>query len=507
MSEPFAAAAARTMLQQATASKDSRATLEAGAAVLQAGLEDEAIDPVTAQIERDPNNAHLWLLLALLQRRAENMPASVDAIRRAVELNPGDPIIAGTRPFVMFEAGLPATELFDRAIALAPSHLLMLGKAASQVADGDRAGAIATLETYLKAHPLWLQGHGRLSGLRWSFGDDDFARSFEDALRQAPRDPNLWREYITAFVSAERHEEALRLIARARAAVGAHPSLDAAEAIVRSNLGEVDIADQLFLKLRPIQDVAVTEHLVRHYLRSGRAEEAAKVAEQWLPRDQEHRLWPYVSLAWRLTGDQRWQWLEGDPAFVGVYDIADALPPLGELAATLRRLHLTDRQPLALSLRGGTQTDGHLLQRIDPVIQQLRSAIANAVQRHIDQLPAVDPKHPLLRQQRAPIRFSGAWSVRLTGGGHHANHTHPQGWLSSALYVSLPDEVEAGDGQSGWLALGEAPELGVDLDPIRVVEPKPGRLVLFPSTMWHGTRPFGSGERLTVAFDVQRPGV
>lgn len=28
------------------------------------------------------------------------------------------------------------------------------------------------------------------------------------------------------------------------------------------------------------------------------------------------------------------------------------------------------------------------------------------------------------------------------------------------------------------------------------------RLVLFPSYMFHGTRPFGKGERLTVAFDV-----
>ena len=38
-----------------------------------------------------------------------------------------------------------------------------------------------------------------------------------------------------------------------------------------------------------------------------------------------------------------------------------------------------------------------------------------------------------------------------------------------------------------------------------MIEPKPGRLVLFPSTMWHGTEPFAAGERLTVAFDVARP--
>lgn len=45
-------------------------------------------------------------------------------------------------------------------------------------------------------------------------------------------------------------------------------------------------------------------------------------------------------------------------------------------------------------------------------------------------------------------------------------------------------------------------ELG--LKPAQLVEPKVGRLVLFPSTMWHGTVPFADAERMTVAFDVAR---
>ena len=56
------------------------------------------------------------------------------------------------------------------------------------------------------------------------------------------------------------------------------------------------------------------------------------------------------------------------------------------------------------------------------------------------------------------------------------------------------------------LTLGEAkaPSFPIDLPPFRTVEPEPGRLVLFPSYMWHGTRPFAEGERMTVAFDVAR---
>ena len=96
--------------------------------------------------------------------------------------------------------------------------------------------------------------------------------------------------------------------------------------------------------------------------------------------------------------------------------------------------------------------------------------------------------------------------MRLAGQGHHANHVHPQGWLSSAFYVALPHEAERGGGEAGWLTLGQPQMgLGLDLAPVRTIEPKPGQLVLFPSTMWHGTTPFAHGERLTVAFDVAQP--
>jgi hypothetical protein len=155
-------------------------------------------------------------------------------------------------------------------------------------------------------------------------------------------------------------------------------------------------------------------------------------------------------------------------------------------------------------VRGGTQTDGPLLSRIDPVIRHLRKAIVGAVESYVAELPPQDERHPLLRQRRGRrVRFSGSWSVRLRSEGHHSNHVHPLGWISSALYVALPKRA-ADD--SGWLTLGEPDrKLGVDLPPWRRIEPKPARLALFPSWMWHGTVPFAEGERLTVAFDVAPP--
>jgi hypothetical protein len=47
-------------------------------------------------------------------------------------------------------------------------------------------------------------------------------------------------------------------------------------------------------------------------------------------------------------------------------------------------------------------------------------------------------------------------------------------------------------------------DLRVQLPLLEQIEPRPGRLLLFPSTLWHETLPFDTGERLVISFDVAR---
>jgi hypothetical protein len=145
-----------------------------------------------------------------------------------------------------------------------------------------------------------------------------------------------------------------------------------------------------------------------------------------------------------------------------------------------------------------------LLARSDPVIAEVREVLREAVRQFVAAMPPADPRHPTLRWNRDERpRFAGSWSVRLNGAGFHASHHHPQGWISSALYVAVPGSLADGEGR---LSLGAGPEaLRTGVGPRRVIEPKPGRLALFPSWMWHGTSPFQQGERMTIAFDIARP--
>jgi tetratricopeptide (TPR) repeat protein len=487
---------------------DPDAAADAGLMARRCGLDEEVLPVVRAAAAAHPGHAKLWQVLGLMHRARDEHETATEALDRAAALAPGDALIAHARARSWFEAGKQSSSYYEQARKLAPADKnLLLGYGAALIAEGRSADAIAQLEAELQRDPGWVAGHAALARHLWSMGEHEtYTASIERALRAVPRNIDLWKELIAILIHAGAYDQALEAIARGRAAAGPHSMFDANEAVCHAELGDFGKADTMFAALARFGDPTVMLRHVRHLLRSGRPHEAERIARSMIDTPVAKLFFPYLSIAWRLTGNPLWQWLEGDPRLVGVYDLADALP-LEALADRLRALHVAVNQPLEQSLRGGTQTDGYLFARTEPEIRALRKAVVEAVQTHVAQLPPPDLRHPQLARRGGPIRFAGSWSVRLTSGGCHANHIHPDGWFSSALYIALPEPAERGPEPAGWLTLGEPQaELHLDLEPFRMIEPKPGRLALFPSTMWHGTRPFAEGERLTVAFDVAPPG-
>ncbi len=482
-------------------------TFEQALAAFESGEREQLLGSLDLALEGGAGDPRLWHLHGLVLRDLNRREEALPSLHRAAQLAPTSAKIAHALARTLFELGLPSTEAYGRALRLSPGDTeLVAGLASALVAEGDPQAAMSGLERILSRSPHWVEGHMLLAKLRWAQGQrDDFTGSFDAAVQQMPDNLYLWREWMIALSHAEQWPAMLEVIAKGRAAVGDHFLFDINEAIVHAEIGDSERAEALFAPFVDVDDSSVQIRRIRHYLRSGRPEDADRILAGWLDRPEAFMFWPYASITWRLLDDPRWQWLEGDDRFVGIYDIADRLPPLDALAETLRKLHTLSGQPLEQSLRGGTQTDADIFTHIDPLLVQLREAIRGAVADHVAQLPERDERHPLLRPPRAPIAFSGAWSVWLRDRGFHANHVHPAGWISSALYVVLPDGI--GENDSGVLTLGEAdsPSFKIGLKPFRTVEPKPGRLVLFPSYTWHGTRPFDRGERMTVAFDVAVP--
>ena len=242
-------------------------------------------------------------------------------------------------------------------------------------------------------------------------------------------------------------------------------------------------------------------------LGAGHADEAEPLASRLrslLPNDSQ--VIAFQATAWRLLGDPRYKQL---------YDYRYVLPqfidkPQGwptraayliDLAKALHHLHAFRTHPVGQSLRTGSQTDLILDRAEAPAIRAFTQAIDGPIRHYMKHIVA-DPSSFAMRNTNN-YKLNGAWSVRLRPNGHHVNHVHPDGWLSSACYIELPG-VE--HNREGWIQFGQpgvltSPPLAAE----HFVKPEPGLLVLFPSYMWHGTIPFSGPDkatRLTIAFDV-----
>jgi hypothetical protein len=194
------------------------------------------------------------------------------------------------------------------------------------------------------------------------------------------------------------------------------------------------------------------------------------------------------------------------------HDHADSEAFFNDVRGVLETLHMMRAHPIEQTLRGGTQTNGFLFRLKHPVLRQLETQIRTAVRAALATFPD-DASHPFWGRRAANpaadgFGFAGSWSVRLMSQGFHVNHIHPEGWISSALYIALPDEVRDATDRSGQIQFGVPPiELHLGLPARRIVKPQVGELVLFPAYMWHGTVPFTSAQpRITVAFDLVAQG-
>lgn len=484
---------------------DPEALADLASEALADGSEEQALPLVEEAAKAIRTDTRLWQWTALLHRALDEHDCALRAIEEAARLAPDDASIAHGNARIALEAGFDARALFNKALKLRPSGDIILGRAAALYAMGEGEAAASELAAILKANPQWAQGHAQWAQLIAMIGrPEEATNSIEAALGAQPKNADLWQVAIQILTSAERHFEAWKKADSAIAATGDTTAFALPRAAALSDAGELDQAGPAFAELGEPANVDHAVHLARFLVRTEDWERLSQLTDRWMHGDHAHHFWPYASICWRKTNDGRWYWLEGDDRLVQTYDLSADLPSVDGLADCLRSLHARSGRFLDQSVRGGTQTDGPLFARLDPEIRALRQAIVNAVERYRESLPPIDAEHPMLRYRRGGrVRFSGSWSVRLDGAGFHSNHVHPQGWISSAFYVAVPEGLQ---GEEGWLTLGEPQvELGVQMDPLRRIEPNAGQLVLFPSMMWHGTLPFGSGERMTVAFDVAQP--
>ena len=377
---------------------------------------------------------------------------------------------------------------------------------------GRHEDAVAAYREALSVEPCHPLALFDVSRLRWRLGDADFdaelRRATDTDTSSAVAPGLLGRLYLRAGRKAEAIAAFREAIRRDPNSAPCHEGLGHCLVRMGDTLAGL-AAHRRAVELAPTDACLLTSHAAS-LLMVRRAADGAAAAEAALalaPHDQY--AWALVGLAWQLLGDPRAAWL-GDCA--RLVSVSDLQPPPGfgsaqafhaALAGELRQLHRDRAPPVDQTLRHGTQSFGDIFEQGHPQVDALKGRITQAVSRYVAALPE-DAEHPFLKRKSISWRFTDSWSSRLHGSGFHTNHVHPHGWISATYYVCVPPTDGNDPGHPGWLHFGEPDlELGLPCAKAMRVEPKPGRLVLFPSMFWHGTEPLtGDGERLTIAFDM-----
>ncbi|MFN7183214.1 MAG: tetratricopeptide repeat protein [Thermomonas haemolytica] len=499
------------------------AWVELGLTELDLGRLPQAQSALERALSLAEDDTRAWQGLAAVHRAAGRLPQARMALERALRLAPRS-------PSAWINLGAVCRLLGDSAQALACyQQARALGYVGPELADalagalldlGQVEAAIAQARETVQAFPGFAPGHLTLAHLRWEYDANppDPLLELEQAADANPRDLALQAQCIGLLLRASRTEAAVRRLHVCAAHWGGDlpPPLQLLQAEVLEQSGQWQEAAAIHARLHRqggAEDPAFLNAHARHLLRQRQPDAVAVCARQALaidPRNQE--AWAYLGTAWRLLDDPRVQWLCDPERLIGVIEIeppsgyADLGSFLSQLQETLSALHRAVRAPVQQSLRTGSQTPGRLFGRPDPLIKATEQTMRAGVQRWLQRLPE-DPTHPFLRERCFDVRFTGSWSVRLRSSGRHVSHIHPEGWMSSAFYVALPSAVlqpSPMQPQAGSIQFGQPPEeLALALPPTRVIVPRPGQLVLFPSYFWHGTVPFEDVQpRLTIAFDM-----
>jgi tetratricopeptide (TPR) repeat protein len=466
--------------------------------LLDQGRSLEAREVLAGAIAGGQDGAPVRSLMGYVLHQMGDLPGCERELREAVRLAPRDAAAQFALASISHRLGRDeqAEAATRRAIARgledAPAYALLgriLGK------QGLFEEAETAWRKAVRLDPSSPQAQRELADLVW-MQTADLSRARAE-LDRAPRTAEIIAITVRLLQAAGEDRAAYDLAA---ASAKSDPGLHVLAA--RTALNVDPAAADRHLKAAPqnLRSVMRAKTEIETDLALGRAEDAVKRAEalrQLRPGDQ-HAI-ALLATAWRLAGDDRYKTLYDYDRLVRSYRIEapegwsslDAY--LSDLADALDRIHGPLTHPVDQSLRHGSQTPRNLLDYPDRPVRALFTAIEAPIRAHI----------AAIGEAAQGYAIDSAWSVRLNSSGFHLNHTHPEGWLSSAFYVRLPKDMKD---REGWIKFGEpGPATAPPLPAEHFIKPEPGLLVLFPSSMWHGTVPFTSAEkRLTCAFDIVR---
>ncbi len=492
-----------------------RGEVLAGAvAALRGGEPDRALALLAPLLERDGGDADALTVRGMALQAAGKLPGAVAAMRAAHDADPGNPARAVNLGLMLKAGGQheQAVAMLRQAVAARPQHAPSLANLGSCLIAADRAGeARGVLEQAVALAPQDAGAQNNL-GVALARAKEDGAalQHYAAALALRPAFHEARLNRADALRRLDRGKDALADASAVLAADPAHQRAANIAGMVCEGLGDEDAAIATWrAALERGTSHPVGVNLMRLLLKRGRAEEVPPVARRLLDA-QPGSTTPlaYLAAALDRMGDaDALARLGADDRFVKVIDLA---PPAGfgsiaafdaALEEELRAHPSLMFEPEGLVTRGGRQS-GDLADAATPALSALAQAARGALAQHGASLAGDDARDFLAAR---PADWSlTLWGTLLGPGGAVQPHIHAPNWLSGVYYPSdMP-----GSGDEGAFAIGLLPEELGGGGTARTVRPRAGRMILFPSFLWHGTLPFtGTQDRVSLAFDMVPAGV
>ena len=510
-----------------------------------AGRFDLARQLLERAASRAPTDPDIANNLGQLGRETGDLELAEAEFRRALELRPGFPQAGNGlgRVLIDRQRWQDALDVYDPLVKASPDSVpLRYGYGTAKLESGEVEEALALFEAligegkdkpeirFMRARALLELGQveSALGDLQVSHRDgpsnfslrtlastywmlEDIA-AFDRLLEASSKNPDLVVTTAEILRQSGKPGEALAVLDSMRESAALPPESWSVAATAHIDLNqpvEAEAAARECLDANP-DDRLIRGSLITSLLMQGRADEAMHYIHAMREAEPNGQHWiAYEATALRIMGSEEYSHLVDLERFVRPYTLPvpegfeslDAFNA-GFLAA-LERWHHYKTHPLDQSLRDGSQTPRDLTTIDDRVIRAYVKALDIPIRQYMADVGRGED-HPLTARNTGDYRITGSWSVRLHGGGRHVNHVHPEGWISSCYYISVPEETQSGDSKAGWIKFAEPPfETTPATPPEKWVQPRAGLLVLFPSFLWHGTHPIHDGSvRVTAPFDA-----
>ncbi len=478
-----------------------------GNALAGQGKYREAVDSFRKALEIDPNVAEIHFNIGTLFTNMNRTEESIASYKKAVQINPSltDAHYNLGAALQLLEEFDQAAQSYQKAIDLEPGFfeaIVNLG-----VVLQEQSKLQPAIDTYQRA--LTIQQDAKVyfnmgTALKNEGKLPDAIDAYNKALELEPNYAEVHSNLGEVLRDQGRYDESMTFYKQALTIDPNLPVANYSLAVYLYDSGDLDGALQHF---KASQFADWEERMLYCMYKTERYDEFKKNLDQLKAVKHDS---PFLSTlaqhyAENFGEENDYNFCPDPMSFVFHTNIPELKGEHSELReALLKEIRSADvSEKMQGRLVNGVQSAGNLLKRPEPVFQKLAKCVEDAVRRYYENFKDADCI--LIKHFPKDIKFASSWYVRMKQGGHLNSHIHEEGWISGAMYLSLPTQKKhEHEGSIEVSTHGDDYPKKHDNFSTQALAPEVGDFIMFPSSLFHRTIPFSSDEeRICIAFDLK----